>query len=371
MSRTNLVVSLALIVGVLAACSGDDTTGDDGGGGGDGGTDPGGMRPPITDTGVSTLAGWSNPGYLDGNRQVNLFNNPVNVAVGPDGRVFVADFDNSKLRAVDANGNAGTIVSKQGFSRPFGLAFVGNTLYVGTDRDCNGMHDPEGSTAQQSGAIWQVDIGAKSATCLIDHIGRPRGLAALDDGRIAVADYAHHVIQIFDPGSGTLTPIAGTYNAAGAVDGLGAAATFNAPYGIVQRDDGKLLVADWGNHMLRVVTLDGSVSTLGGSVAGFADGGMSSAKFNHPQGAATCSSGDVFITDIDNFRVRKISADGSSITTVAGTGMGGFKDSTTAAEAQFFGLEGLAVSADCKTLYVADGNRGESMPYNRIRIIKL
>jgi sugar lactone lactonase YvrE len=233
------------------------------------------------------------------------------------------------------------------------------------------MHDPEGSTAQQSGAIWQVDIGAKSATCLIDHIGRPRGLAALDDGRIAVADYAHHVIQIFDPETSTMTPVAGTYNAAGSVDGLGPAATFNAPYGVVQREDGKLLVTDWGNHMLRVVSLDGSVTTLGGSVAGFADGGMNSAKFNHPQGAAVCSNGDIFITDIDNFRVRKISADGSSITTIAGTGTGGAKDSTNASEAQFYGLEGIAVSSDCKTLYIADGNRGESMPYNRIRIIKL
>ncbi len=369
MSRTNLVVSL-VAAACLAACSSDDTTtGDDDGGSGD--PDPGGMRGTIGDTGVSTLAGWNQPGYLDGNRQVNLFNNPVNVAVGPDGRVFVADFDNSKIRVVDSNGNASTVVSKQAFSRPFGLAFVNNTLYVGTDRDCNGMHDPEGSNVQLSGAIWSVDVGAKTATCLIDHIGRPRGLAALNDGRIAVADYAHQVIQVFDPGSGTISPIAGSYNTIGAVDGLGTAATFNAPYGVVQRKDGTLVVADWGNHMLREVTLDGSVSTLGGSVAGFADGGMSGAKFNHPQGVAMCSNGDIFITDIDNFRVRKISADGSSITTIAGNGSGGVKDSTSPLEAQFYGLEGLAVSSDCKTLYIADGNRGEDMPYNRIRIIKL
>ncbi len=370
MSRTNLVVSL-VAAACLAGCGSDDTTtGDDDGGDG-GGSDPGGPRPAITATGVSTLAGWSNPGYLDGNRQVNLFNNPVNVAVGPDGKVYVADFDNSKLRVVDTNGNASTVISKQAFSRPFGLAFIGNTLYVGTDRDCNGMHDPEGSNVQLSGAIWQVDVGAKTATCLIDHVGRPRGLAGLSDGRLAVVDYAHHVVQIFDPASVTITPIAGTYNTPGAVDGLGTGATFNAPYGVVQRKDGKLVIADWANHMLRVVTLDGSVVTLGGSVAGFADGGMSGAKFNHPQGVAMCSSGDVFITDIDNFRIRKISADGSSITTIAGNGSGGATDSENPADAQFYGLEGLAVSSDCKTIYVADGNRGEDMKYNRIRIIKL
>lgn len=364
---TKLVFSLCLVA--LAGCSSDDGTtsgGDDGGG-----VDPGGNRPPITDKGVSTLAGWSMPGYLDGNRQVNLFNNPVNAVVGPDGNVYVADFDNGKIRVVDLNGNASTVVSKQGFARPFGLAFVGQTLFVGTDNDCNGQHDPADNNPQLSGAIWQVDIAAKSATCLVDKVGRPRGLAALGDGRLAVTDYAHHVIQIFTPSSRTLTPLAGTYNAKGSADGVGAAATFDQPYGVVQRKDGKLVVADWGNHKLRVVALDGTVTTLGGSSAGFADGGMAGAKFNHPQGLAITDDGDLLLADSDNFRVRRISADGASVTTIAGSGTGGVKDSENALEAQFYGLEGIAASADGKNVFVPDGNRGENMPYNRIRIVKL
>ena len=367
MSRTKLVLSLGLatLVGCAADGGGDDTTD------GDGGVDPGGERPGITERGVSTLAGWSNPGYLDGNRQVNLFNNPVNVAYGPDGKLYVADFDNSKLRVVDMNGNAGTIVSKTGFSRPFGLAFVGDALYVGTDRDCNGQHDPVESNMQMKGAIWKVDINAKSATCLTDNIGRPRGLAALKDGRLAVADYAHHDIRIFDPNTRTIQPLAGTRDAKGFADGLGAAAMFDTPYMIAQRPDGKLLVAEYGNHRIRLVGLDGNVATLGGSTAGFADGGMAGAKFNHPQGIAVAQNGDVFLTDIDNYRVRKISADGSTISTIAGSGSPGVKDSEDAAQAQFYGLEGIGVSPDGKMVFVADGNRGESMPYNRIRIIKL
>lgn len=367
MSKTKVLVSLVLVTTV--ACSSDD----DGGmtGDGDGGVDPGGNRPPITERGASTLAGWSEPGYLDGNRQVNLFNNPVNVIFGPDDKVYVADFDNSKLRVVDLNGNASTVVSKNGFSRPFGLAFVNGTLYVSTDRDCNGQHDPVESNRQQKGAIWKVDLNAKNATCLIDNIGRPRGLAALSDGRIAVADYAHHDIRIFDPATNTITPLAGMRDAAGFADGLGAAAQFDTPYALVQRADGKLVVTDHGNHRIRLVALDGTVTTLGGSTAGFADGGMSGAKFNHPQGLAMTASGDLIITDQDNFRVRRISADGSSVQTVAGNGTGGVKDSEDATEAQFFGLEGVSVSPDGKMIFVADGNRGEGMPYNRIRIIKL
>ncbi|HEX5058716.1 MAG TPA: hypothetical protein VFV99_05110 [Kofleriaceae bacterium] len=372
MLKTNLVLSLGLAM--FAACTNDGA--DDDMMGDDGGVDPCVMdssqcaRPPITEKGASTLAGWSDAGYKDGNRQINLFNNPTGVAVGPDGKVYVADFDNSKLRAVDSNGNSSTVIAKTGFARPFSLAFIGDTLYVGTDNDCSGMHDPGENNTQMSGAIWKVDINAKAAMCLIDRIGRPRGLAALKDGRLGVADYAHHTIQIFDPNSRTLTPLAGSFNAPGAADGAGAAATFNVPYGIVQRNDGKLVVADWANHKIRVVGLDGSVATMGGSSAGFADGGMAGAKFNHPLAMSIGSNGDIYLTDTDNFRIRKISADGSSVSTVAGSSSGGFKDSENASEAQFYGLEGVSVSSDGKTIYVGDGNRGENMPYNRVRIVK-
>jgi sugar lactone lactonase YvrE len=365
MLKTNLVLSLGLatLVG-CASNGGDDMMGDDGG------EDPGGDRPAITDKGTSTLAGWSTAGYKDGNRQENLFNNPVN-CVFQDGKVYVADFDNNKLRAVDGNGNASTVISKQGFGRPFGLAFSSGSLYVGTDNDCNGQHDAADANMQLSGAIWKVDVNAKTATCLADKLGRPRGLAALGDGRLAVADYAHHTIQIFDPATRTMTPLAGTYNATGSADGSGAAATFNQPYGLVLGKSGKLIVADWANNKIRSVGLDGTVATLGGSTAGFADGGMAGAQFNHPQGIAMDSGGNIYVSDSDNYRVRKISSDGASVSTLAGSGTGGAKDSENNAEAQFYGLEGVCVAPDGNTVYVPDGNRGEAQLYNRVRIIKL
>lgn len=364
MLRTNLVLSLALAA--LVGCTDNgmmDGDGDGGPGGGSGGT-----RPPMTD-GVSTLAGFSNPGYQDGNRQVNLFNNPVNVAYGPDGKLYTADFDNGKLRVIDMEGNATTLIAKESFSRPFGLVFVGNTLYASTDRDGMGQHDPVGSTAQMTGTIWRIDTAARTATVVAERIGRPRSLAALSDGRIAVADYAHHVIQILDPATGALSSLAGTWNVTGATDGVGGAATFNAPYGIVQRADGKLVVADYGNHKLRLVTLDGTVTTLAGSTAGYADGSGSAVKFNHPQGLAKASNGDIYITDIDNYRVRKLSGD--AVTTIAGDGTPGYKDDDNKMAAQFYGLEGLSVTPDGSKVFVADGTRGEDVPYNRIRLIKM
>ena len=336
--------------------TGDDMTGDDDGSGG-------GSRPAM-DTAVATLAGWANPGYQDGDRQKNLFNNPTNLIYGPDDKLYIADFDNGKVRQLDLKGNATTVIAKTGFARPFGLAFVGSTLYVGTDRDPQGAG---GLDDLMSGTIWKVDTSAKTATPLATRIGRPRGLCALSDGRVGVTDYAHHVIQIMDA-SGAITPLAGSWDSKGAADGTGASAQFSTPYACAQRSDGKIVVTDFDNHKIRLVGLDGTVTTLAGSSAGFGDGAGASAKLNHPQGLAKTSSGDVYLTDIDNYKVRKISGD--SISTVAGNGTPGYKDGDDKAAAQFYGLEGLTVKPDGSAIYVADGTRGEDVPYNRIRVIK-
>jgi sugar lactone lactonase YvrE len=331
-----------------------------GGGGGDGGT---GGRPPFT-TGVSTLAGDGMAGYLDGDREINLFHNPVNVAYGPDGKVYVADFDNGKLRAVDAEGTASTIVAQAGFSRPFGLAFAPDgTLYVSTDNDPDNKHD------LMSGTIWRVDVQARTATPIAIDVGRPRSLVVLNDGHIAAADDLHHVVEIFTPATGAATVIAGTWDAAGFADGKGPAARFDAPYGVVQRGDGSLVVVDHVNHRLRGVALDGTTTTLAGSAAGFADGAMTGAMFDFPQGIAMASNGDLFITDIGNARVRRISGD--AIVTIAGDGTTGYVDNDDNHASEFFGLEGLAVKPDGSIVYVADGTGGGDAAYNRVRQIDL
>jgi len=289
--------------------------------------------------------------------------------LGPDQNVYVADFDNNMIRVVDLQGNATTLIAQPGiFMRPFGLAFVGSTLYVGTDNDCNGHHDTD-PTTQMSGAIWRVDVGAKTATCVIDNVGRPRGLAPLADGRLAVSDYAHHLVRIFDPSSRTFTPLAGVADARGFSDGAGDVARFDEPYAIV-RIGAKLVICDRGNHRVRTIGLDGTVTTIAGGEQGYVDGAMAGAKLFHPQGLAAAANGDLFVTDQDNYRVRRIPADASSIETIAGNDFSGYADSEDPAEARFFGLEGLAVTADGKSVVVADGTRGENVPYNRVRIIK-
>jgi sugar lactone lactonase YvrE len=339
-----------LACGLTAACSSDNGSNQNNG---DGGVQP------IT-SGVSTLAGSSDSGNIDGSRDIARFNNPVNVLVGPDGLIYVADFDNSEVRAVTTDGTVSTIVKQQGFVRPFGLTFVGKTLYVSTDNDDTGAH------SLTSGTVWRVDTSDHTATVVVRDVGRPRGLAALPDGRIVMSDDLHHVVQILNPATGVITPLAGAMDQAGFADGTGVNARFSTPWGVAVQSDGTIVLADFGNQRIRHLTVTGSVTTMAGTGnAAFADGTMQQAEFNNPEGISIAPNGDIYVTDTGNFRVRKIS--GNAVTTFAGNGTGGFMDSTDPLQAEFFGLEGLDVNGDGSIVYIADGNRGESLPFNRVR----
>jgi sugar lactone lactonase YvrE len=357
------ITSLAIVLCAQLALVACGTNGDDGGG--DDTPDGGDMVPPFTD-GVSTLTGAGEAGDIDGARGTARLNNPVNVAVGPDGAVYVADFDNGKIKRVDAStGETSTVIAQQGFKKPFAMAFgAGGTLFVTTD------DAPDGGHGSMSGSVWRVDVNARTATVIAASIGRPRGIAVLADGRLAVSDYQHHVIELVNPTTGAVSVLAGTWDQAGMVNGGAQAARFSTPYGLVVRPDGSLLVADYDNNRLRSITLTGQVATLGGAgTAGFGDGSADSARLDHPQALAITQSGDVFIADAGNFRVRRMK--GGVIDTVAGNGTAGYHDDDDRLEAELYGLEGIAVSPDGKTVFVADGGRGEAVPYNRVRSIKM
>lgn len=346
--------NLAYLVLSLAACATDSNTP---GGGDDDGTGDG--APPFTD-GTSTLSGSAEASFADGNRGVARFNNPVNVAY-KDGKIYVADFDNSKLRVVDAvTGQTSTLIAQANFRKPFAMAFDGDTLYVTTD--CNSTSAMQGP---MTGSIWKIN-GA-TATVVAENIGRPRGLAVID-GKLAVSDYQHHVVRLIDMATGAASNLAGVWDAAGMLDGTGVTSKFSTPYGMAVVDGG-LIVADFDNNRLRRIEMDGTVTTIaGGGTAGFADGAAATAKLAQPQGVAAIG-GTIYFTDLGNFRVRKLEA--GNVSTVAGDGTGGYIDADDTLASELFGLEGLTVADDGSFVFVADGNRGNDGPYNRVRMIEI
>lgn len=305
---------------------------------------------PAFTAGVSTLSGCGVSGAADGPRGTGTFANPVNVAPGSDGEVYVADFDNDRVRVIDADGAVRTVIAQANFAKPFGLAVAADgTLYVQTDDDDEGAHSIE------TGTVWRLD--GDVAVVVARHLGRPRGLLALPDGRLLLSDYQHHDLRLLDPSDGTVTLLAGNHGEAGYVDADGAAARFDQPYGAALLPDGSIAVADRGNDRVRAVTLDGAVTTL-------VDAGLTG-----PQAVTADAAGVLYVGDTDAHVVKRV--DGDAVTTVVGSGAEGWLDSEDPLAAELYGLEGLAVAAGGDTLWIADGTRGEDVPFNRVRVVAL
>ena len=317
--------------------------------------------PPLTDEGVVTLTGSNERGYVDGERGTARLNNPVNIALSPAGDLYVADFDNSLIRVVSPNGSVRTLdPGNELFWRPFGMTFSDGQLYVQTDGD---------SSNDKEGALWRLDPQRDGAALLEDRFGRYRGMDALPDGRLVMAEYLNHVITLYDPATGERRVLAGVAGEAGMVNGSGAEARFDQPWGLVALQNGDIIVADHGNHLLRRVTLDGLVEIYGGTgEAGSADGDLLSAEFEDPIDLAVGEDEVIYVSDSGGYTIRRISPDGE-VDTLAGAGEAGHRDAANPLDAEFFGMEGIAVSD--RYLYIADGDRGDEMPFHYIRRMTL
>jgi NHL repeat len=148
----------------------------------------------------------------------------------------------------------------------------------------------------------------------------------------------------------TLAGVAGT---AGTSDGPAMTAQFNAPRGVASAPDGSVYVADTGNHTIRRIALDGTVTTVVGQagVPGNNDGLATEAHLNSPSGLDVNELGDVFIADTGNFIVRKLTTDGRLITVAGTPGVAGYADGP-ARTALFNGPIGLRLAGN--SLYIAD-----------------
>lgn len=318
---------------------------------------------PTTPVPSAHIFGTGEDGLVNGSATQARFSNPVNVDVANDGTVYVADYDNDAVRQISSSGQVSTLIDQNNFQRPFGLTLSndGKQLFIETDGNDLGQRDAT------TGTIWRLNLTAGAVPEVVArNIGRPRGLLTLPDGRIAMSDLAHHVLYVFNPSTRAITPLAGQIDQAGFENGTGTTARFNRPYGLALAPDGALLVADQNNNSIRKVTLNGVVTTfagLGPTRAGKVDGNIATATFNLPQDIAVNGS-KIYVADHNNYVIRRI--ENNSVSTVAGNGVAGFVDAEGTA-ASFFGVEGFAITADGKHLWLADGNNGDGGPYNRVR----
>ncbi|MFH1498655.1 MAG: SMP-30/gluconolactonase/LRE family protein [Verrucomicrobiota bacterium] len=169
----------------------------------------------------------------------------------------------------------------------------------------------------------------------------PSGIAIDGAGNLYVADALSSTIRKLTPG-GVVSTLAGTPGLAGVADGDGEDARFNLPVGLVAASDGTLYVADTGNHLVRKIAPDGTVSTVAGSAgeAGAVDATGPAARFNQPTALALdAANGLLYVADTGGNRIRRVVIDSRVVTTLT-TGLSG--------------PAGLALNTDGTTLHVAE-----------------
>jgi sugar lactone lactonase YvrE len=314
---------------------------------------------------VTTLAGSGEEGSNNGVGANATFYEPYGVVVDSRRNVYVTDSYNHLIRKINSAGvvttfaGSGILGSTNGtgtaasFSFPQGIAIDANdNLYVTESPGRIRKITPAGVVSTLAGSTIP---GYTDATGTNAQFENPRGLAVDASGNVYVSDGGNHRIRKITSG-GVVTTIAGS---GGVGDGNGAYldstslnARFYFPQGLSIDRTGNLYVADLGNDAIRKISTDGLVTTLAGAdTFGFADGTGIAAWFNSPYATAVDASGNVYVADAGNRRIRKITPSGV-VSTIAGTGTYGNEDGLGSV-ARFNFPSGIAVDI-YGNIYVAD-----------------
>jgi len=331
------------------------------------------------DGSISLAAGNGTNGFSgDGGPATSAqLNSPTGLAVDAAGNLFIADTNNNCIRKVTPAGTINTVAGNgtQGFSgdggsatsaqlwNPSGVAVdtAGNLFIADTNNNRVRKVAPGGviSTVAGNGIPgFSGDGGPATSAQLSD----PSGVAVDSAGNLFIADLVNNRIRMVTTG-GVISTVAGNGSFGFSGDGGPAIdAQFNYPSGVAVDTAGNLYIADRGNSRVRKVT-GGVISTVAGNGNfGFSgDGGpATSAQLNSPAGVAVDTAGNLFIADLFNNRIRKVTT-GGVISTMAGNGSFGFSgDGGSAISAQLSDPYGVGVDA-AGNLFIADTNN------NRIR----
>jgi len=338
----------------------------------------GGIINTFAGTGIFSLGGGPGQNNDGGPATNGLLHLPMGVAVDKSGNVYIADTANNSIREVTTDGIINTIC---GDTYPGFLGDTGNAQSAELNHPSDVILDSSGNiyiadtnnarirqittagvinTYAGSGSTGFAGDGG-SATLTTVAMSAPLGLAVDSSGNLFIVENGDSRIRKVDT-KGNISTIAGNGTAGFSGDGSTAVnAEMNFPTGIAIDSSGNLYIADFLNLRIRKIDSSGNINSVAGNgVLSFSgDGGPAfSAQMNSPQGVAADSAGNLYVSDTNNNVVRKVAKNGT-ITTIAGTGTAGSNgDGSAATAAQLNGPRGLALDA-AGNLYIADSQNAK------------
>jgi alpha-tubulin suppressor-like RCC1 family protein len=333
------------------------------------------IRKVVPDGMISTVAGNGELNFSgDGGAATSAsLQQPWSATVDGSGNLFIGDTGNIRVRRVDPFGIITT------FAGNGSLAYCGDSgpaVLAGLDMPNAVTMDLAGNVyfSDQGGRVRRVDTFGVITTVAgngiqayngdgiqawLASLQNPGGLVVDTLGNLYIADSGNHRIRKVDP-AGIITTVAGNGTSGYNGDGFPAVfATLNNPTGLAIDGIGNLYIVDRDNNRIRKIDTAGNISTVAGNgEQGYNGDYLSaiSARLNQPFSAAMDSSGNLFISDGLNGRVRKVDQSGT-ITTVAGNGDQGYNgDNISATAASLQNPRGISIDV-WGNLYIADFNR--------------
>jgi sugar lactone lactonase YvrE len=278
----------------------------------------------ITPSGeLSTIAGGSTAGFSgdDGPATLARLSGPGGMAFDAIGNLYIADSGNHRIRKVAPDGKISTVA---------GDGSRGNTGDNGPATKA-ALNSPEDVALDASGNLYISDRGngrlrgvtsaGTISSITFTGMSSPYGLAIDGKNNLLITDVVTRKVFQRTP-TGTVTTVAGTGQVGYSGDGgMATAAMLEYPVGIAVDQAGAIFFADQVSHRVRRISTSGAISNAAGQGRFGGDGGSAiDAALQNPVGVALDRSGNLYVADASNYRIRKISATGT-ITTIAGDGV--------------------------------------------------
>ena len=306
--------------------------------------------------------------------------NTYGVSVDISGNVYIADGNNNKIRKVTStgiittfagtgsggsSGDGGAATSAQ-LNSPVGMSvdISGNVYFADYSNNKIRMVSSIGiiTTIAGTGAVGSSGDGGAATSAQLCF---PRGVSVDISGNVYIADTFNNKIRMVTS-KAIITTFAGTGTFGSGGDGGAAiSAQLSNTYGVSLDISGNVYITDTNNHKIRMVTSTGIITTIAGTgvMGSSGDGGAAtSAQLASPEGVSVDISGNVYIADTGNYKFRLVTSTGI-ITTIAGTGTAGSSgDGGAATSAPLSYPWGVSVDI-LGNVYIADGGN------NKIRMV--